>query len=70
MSKYLLCTSKFFGKCTNAKLVYWIIPAMSKTVYKNTIDSLFKLPINSVYILRMRQVASWSEKYTGWINCD
>ena len=27
-------TSKFFGKCTNVKLVYWIIPAISKTVYK------------------------------------
>jgi hypothetical protein len=44
-----LVMSTFFGK-----LVYWIIPTISKTVYKNIIDSLFKLPINSVYILRMR----------------
>jgi hypothetical protein len=56
-------TSTFFGKCTNMKLVYWIIPAISKTVYKNIINSLFKLPINSVYILELPSL-----DILGWIH--
>ena len=42
MSTYVLCDVKVFGKCTNVKLVYWIIPAISKTVYTNIIQYVYK----------------------------
>ena len=64
MSTYLLCDVKVFGKCTNVKLVYWIIPAISKTVYKLT--SKFGHPwLNPFLYPIYTDIYAWTQNLDG-----